>query len=44
MKLDGNPTMDELHCQRLGRFDFNLPLFEIGKKSHKVTWQCGGNL
>jgi hypothetical protein len=35
--------MDEVYCLGIGGIDFTLPSFEIGRKSHKETLQCGAN-
>jgi hypothetical protein len=33
----------EVYCLGLISIDFNLSLFEIRRKSHKVTLQCSAN-
>jgi hypothetical protein len=38
-----SPATGEVYCLGLGGIDFNLSLFERGRKSYMVTLQCGAN-
>jgi hypothetical protein len=42
-KFSGSPATVEVYCLGLRGIDFNLPLFKIGRKRHKVTFQCGAS-
>jgi hypothetical protein len=42
-KFFRSPAKGEVYYLGLGDIDVNLPLFEIDRKSHKVTLQCGTN-
>jgi hypothetical protein len=38
-----SPATGEVYCMGLGGIDFNLSLFERGRKSYKLTLQWGAN-